>query len=159
MLHRGYDLRGHPQVELTLEAVIVGVLLFTPLLLLLPTGAVFYALLAGLHLAASSLRLALAASALLAARGPLAAVAVRLAQPGLFPCEPRSFRTVLARNRAEVHCGQAAGMAVTAGAVSGQQVLGCMHCCQLGWPCKVHKLFSQHWPRACNSRGAACMQD
>ena len=96
VLHRGYDLRGQPQVELTLEAVIVGVLLFTPLLLLLPTGAVFYALLAGLHLAASSVRLAMAASALLAARGPVAAVAVRLAGPGLFPGEPWSFRMMLA---------------------------------------------------------------
>ena len=49
---RGYDLRGKPQVELSLEAAVVGVLLLTPLLLLLPTLAVFYALLAGLHLAA-----------------------------------------------------------------------------------------------------------
>ena len=45
-------MQGRAQVELSLEAVIVGVLLLTPLLLLLPTLAVFYALLTGLHLAA-----------------------------------------------------------------------------------------------------------
>ena len=84
-LCRGYDLRGQPQVELTLEAVIVGVLLFTPLLLLLPTGLVFYALLAGLHLAAALVRSVLAACALLAVRSPIAAMAVRWARPGLFP--------------------------------------------------------------------------
>ena len=80
-------MRGQPQVELTLEAVIVGVLLFTPLLLLLPTGLVFYALLAGLHLAAALVRSALAACALLAVRSPVAAIAVRWARPGLFPGE------------------------------------------------------------------------
>ena len=45
-------MQGKPQVELSLEAVIVGVLLFTPLILLLPTLAIFYVLVASLHLAA-----------------------------------------------------------------------------------------------------------
>ena len=41
-------------MELPLEAVIVGVLLFTPLLLLLPTLVAFYALLTGTHIASGA---------------------------------------------------------------------------------------------------------
>ena len=63
----------------------MGVLLFTPLLLLLPTVAVFHALLAGLHLGVAALRLLLALCAQAATSSPLAAAAVRLMRPGLFP--------------------------------------------------------------------------
>ncbi len=73
--------------EVTAEHVIVGVLLFTPLLALLPTTAAWYLLAALLHWAPAALRRALLGAAVLAARNPACAAARRALRPAAYPGE------------------------------------------------------------------------
>ena len=77
---------------MTALQVIVGVLLFMPLLLLLPTVVVFYSFVTLLHAAAILLRLSLQAAAELVRSNPAAAVVLWLCRPGLYPGEsPPAF--------------------------------------------------------------------
>ena len=71
--------------EVTLEHVIVGVLLFTPLLALLPTTLAWYLLAAALHAPALAARRALALAAGAAARNPAWALLRRAARPAACP--------------------------------------------------------------------------
>jgi hypothetical protein len=73
--------------EVTAEHVIVGVLLFTPLLALLPTTCAWYLLASTLHWPLAAGRAALLAGAALAARNPARALARRALRPGAYPGE------------------------------------------------------------------------
>ena len=80
-----------PQAEadgdgVEMEQLIVGVLLATPLLFLLPTTLVFQAFAALLAAGAAAARAALAAAAEGCVRNPAALLALRLARGGLFAC-------------------------------------------------------------------------
>lgn len=69
-----------------MEQLIVGVLLATPLLFLLPTTLVFQAFAALLAAGAAAARAALAAAAEGCVRNPVALLTLRLARGGLFAC-------------------------------------------------------------------------
>ena len=79
------DSTGGAGDEVTAEHVIVGVLLFTPLLALLPTTAVWYLFACCLHFVPAAARGTLLAAAALAARNPACALLRRLLQPAAYP--------------------------------------------------------------------------
>jgi len=81
----GNNARGADDSEVTAEHVIVGVLLFTPLLALLPTTAAWSLLTALLRWGAAAARGALLGAAALATRNPVCAVARRVVMPAAYP--------------------------------------------------------------------------
>lgn len=76
---------GGGEEEVTAEHVIVGVLLFTPLLALLPTTAAWYLFACCLHFGPAAARGVLAAAGTLAARNPACALARRALRPAAYP--------------------------------------------------------------------------
>lgn len=73
--------------EVTAEHVIVGVLLFTPLLALLPTTFAWYLLLSALRWGVVGVQAALLGAAAAAARNPVCAVLRRALRPAAYPGE------------------------------------------------------------------------
>jgi hypothetical protein len=109
---------GEGAQEVTAEHVIVGVLLFTPLLALLPTTLAWYLLAALLHWGLAAARAALLASAALATGNPVCALARRALRPAAYPGGLRGGGSATARvpaARRPRRLGRGRGLAVFLG--------------------------------------------
>jgi hypothetical protein len=80
-----YTLLHTQQKEVVVEPLIVGVLLFVPLLALLPTTAAWHLAVTCSHMAAVALRMLLLLAASLLRHNPLLLLVWRLVHPMAFP--------------------------------------------------------------------------